>query len=66
MYCLLTIKLLDGLLVVQGQLEPGNISHRTLVVRPHDGRISGGMGQAQRMAKFMHCNCEQVCGAAVT
>lgn len=62
----LTVKLLDSQPVVQVQLEVVNVFHRTLVVWPHDGRISGGMGQAQRVAKFMHCNCEQVCAAAVT
>lgn len=62
----LTIKFLDGQFVIQVQLEVGYVLHRTLVVRPHDGRIRGGMGQAQCMAKLMHCNCEQVCAAADT
>lgn len=63
---LLTIQLLDGQPVVQGQPEADNVSHGTLVVRPHDGRIRGGMRQAQRVAKLVHCNCEQVRAAAFT
>lgn len=63
---LLTIQLLDGQLVIQFQLEVLNVSHSPLVVGPHDGRIRGRMGQAQCVAKLVHCNCEQVCAAAVT
>lgn len=62
----LTVKLLDGPLVIQSQLEVVHVIHSTLVVWPHDGRISGGMGQAQCVAKLVHCYCEQVCGVRVT
>ena len=62
----LTIKLLDSQPVIRVQLEVRNVFHRALVVWPHDGWISGGMEQAQRVAEFMHCNCEQVYSPAVT
>lgn len=42
----LTVKLLDGQLVIQVQLEAANVSHWALVVRLHDGRVRGGVGQA--------------------
>lgn len=60
----LTVDLLDSQPVIQGQLVVGNVLHSTLVVWPHNGWVGGGMGQAQRVAKLMHCNCEQVCAAA--
>lgn len=62
----LTVKLLNGQTVVHGKPEAINVSHRTLVIWPHNGRIRGGMGQTQRMAELMHRNREQVCAAAVT
>lgn len=43
---LLTIKLLDGQPVIRGQFVAENVSHGALVVRPHDGRVRGGVGQA--------------------
>lgn len=60
----LTVKLLDGHLVIQVQLEVGNVFHGSLVVRPHDGRIRGGVRQAQRVAKLVHGHREQVSAAA--
>lgn len=61
----LTVKLLDGQLVIQVQLEAGNVSHRALVVRLHDGGVRGGVGQAERMTKLVHSYREQVGAAAV-
>lgn len=61
----LTVKLLDGQSVIQVQLKVDYALNGPLVVRPHDGRIGGGMGQAQGMAKLVHCYSEQICGAVV-
>lgn len=61
----LTVKLLDGQLVIQVQLEAVNVPHWALVVRLHDGRVRGGVGQAQRMTKLVHGHREQVGAAAV-
>lgn len=60
----LTVKLLDGQLVIQVQLESKNVFDGALVVRPHDGRVRGGVGQAQRVAKLVHGHREQVGAAA--
>lgn len=62
----LTVKLLDGEPVIHGQFKVDNVFHGTLIVRPHDGWIRGGMRKAQCMTKLMHCNCEQVCTSAIT
>lgn len=60
----LTVKLLDGQLVIQVQLEGVNVSHRALVVRPHDGWVRRGVGQAQGVTKLVHGHREQVRGTA--
>jgi len=56
----LTVQLLDGLPVVLREAVAGDVLHRALVVRPHDGRLGRGVGEPQGMAKLVHRHREQV------